>query len=130
MVSENAFDDAVKGVAGICHLASVLTFSNVADEVIPPTVKGTTNILASAGKESSVKSVVYTSSSTAALMPVADKVVHIKEDTWNDYAVKAAQEPNPDSFTVYAASKTEAELAFWKAAKDAKASFQVSYVQC
>ena len=38
MVDEGAFDDAVKGVSGICHTASVMTFSDKPDEVIPPVV--------------------------------------------------------------------------------------------
>lgn len=56
MVADGAFDEAVKGVCGICHVASILTFSNKASEVIPPTVKGALNILTSASKEPSVKS--------------------------------------------------------------------------
>ena len=38
MTAEGAFDEAVKGVSGICHVASVTTFSDKPDEVIPPTV--------------------------------------------------------------------------------------------
>ena len=35
MMAQGAFDDAVKGVGGICHMASVMTFSDKPDEVIP-----------------------------------------------------------------------------------------------
>ena len=38
MTADGAFDEAVKGVSGICHVASVTTFSDKPDEVIPPTV--------------------------------------------------------------------------------------------
>ena len=38
MIADNAFDAAVKGVDGICHMASVMTFSNKPDEVIPTVV--------------------------------------------------------------------------------------------
>ena len=38
MMSKNAFDEAVKGVDGICHLASVMNFSDKPDEVIPMVV--------------------------------------------------------------------------------------------
>ena len=38
MMAEGAFDEAVKGVSGICHMASVMTFSDKPDEVIPPVV--------------------------------------------------------------------------------------------
>ncbi|KAK4543890.1 hypothetical protein LTR36_004664 [Oleoguttula mirabilis] len=128
MVHEGAFDEAVKGVSGICHLASVLSFSSNPDEVIPPTVKGTLNILTSASKEPSVKSVVYTSSSTAALLPQPNKEIKVTKDTWDDAAVEAAYQPNPDAFTVYGASKTEAERAVWKAFKETKPPFQVATV--
>ncbi|KAI6856737.1 hypothetical protein KC334_g22200, partial [Hortaea werneckii] len=83
MMADTAFDESVKGVAGIAHLASILSFSNNPDEVIPPTVKGTLNILKSASKEPSIKSVVYTSSSTAVLLPEADKEITVTKDTWN-----------------------------------------------
>lgn len=35
MSADGAFDDAVKGVSGICHMATVTTFSDKPDEVIP-----------------------------------------------------------------------------------------------
>ena len=38
MMADNAFDDAIKGVSGVCHMASVMTFSNNPDEVIPTVV--------------------------------------------------------------------------------------------
>lgn len=62
MMADGAFDDAVQGVDGIVHMASVLTFSNKVDEVIPPSVKGALNILTSATKEPKIKSLVLTSS--------------------------------------------------------------------
>jgi len=128
MVADKAFDDAVKGVSGICHLASILTFSNVTEDVVPPTVKGTLNILTSASKEPSVKSIVYTSSSTAALLPCPNKEILVTKDTWDDEAVSIANSPNPDAFSVYGASKTEAERAFWKCIKETKAPFQAAAV--
>lgn len=38
MMADNAFDDAIKGVDGVCHMASVMTFSDKPDEVIPVVV--------------------------------------------------------------------------------------------
>ncbi|KAK0886970.1 hypothetical protein LTR02_017661 [Friedmanniomyces endolithicus] len=127
MVADGAFDDAVQGVSGIVHLASVVTFSDKFDEVVPPTVKGALNVLTSASKESGVKSVVYTSSSTAALTPVPNKKIVITADSWNEAAVNAAQnDPNVDPYSVYAASKTEGERAIWKAVGQTKPPFQVA----
>lgn len=38
MHADDAFKDAVKGVDGICHMGSVMSFSNKTDEVIPAVV--------------------------------------------------------------------------------------------
>lgn len=99
METDGAFDVAVKGVAGICHTASVMTFVDKPKEVIPtvvrharhatinratPThsqVKGATKIVTAALKEPSVKSLVYTSSSTAALLPKPNKHIEVTKDT-------------------------------------------------
>merc|ERR1711915_858645 len=128
MMADTAFDESVKGVAGIAHLASILSFSNNPDEVIPPTVKGTLNILKSASKEPSIKSVVYTSSSTAALLPEANKEITVTKDTWNQKAIEMAYQPDPNGFVVYGASKTMAEKAFWEAIEQTKPPFQTSAV--
>lgn len=88
MIADDAYTDAVKGVSGIVHLASIMTFSANPDEVIPPTVKSTLNVLKAASTEPKVKSFVYTSSSTAALSPVANEKIIVTKDTWNDAAVE------------------------------------------
>jgi len=88
MIADNAYTDAVKGVSGIVHLASILTFSSDPEEVIPPTVKGTLNVLEAATTEPKVKSFVYTSSSTAALSPITNKKIIVTKDTWNSAAVE------------------------------------------
>ena len=75
-----------------------------------------------------MKSLVYTSSSTATYMPQPDTVMTVTEDTWNDAAVKEAYEPNASPYVVYGASKTEAERAIWNAIKESKPHFQVSAV--
>ncbi|RMX90014.1 hypothetical protein D0869_00441 [Hortaea werneckii] len=128
MMADTAFDESVKGVAGIAHLASILSFSNNPDEVIPPTVKGTLNILKSASKEPSIKSVVYTSSSTAVLLPEANKEIAVTKDTWNQKAIDMAYQPDPNGYVVYGASKTMAEKAFWEAIEQTKPPFQTSAV--
>lgn len=61
--------------------------------------------MSAASKESGIKSVVYTSSSTAALIPQPDKVIKITKDTWDDAAVEEAK-TKPDAWNVYSASKT------------------------
>jgi nucleoside-diphosphate-sugar epimerase len=129
MIDEHAYDEAVKGVSGIVHLASVLTFSAVPDEVIPPSVKGTLNILKAATTEPKVKSLVVTSSSTAALIPVPNEKLTVTKDTWNEKVLETIRtNPSPSPYEVYAASKTEAEKALWKAVKETNPPFQVATV--
>ncbi|KAJ6500234.1 NAD-P-binding protein [Mycena vitilis] len=129
MVVDGAFDEAVKGASGILHVASVLTFSAKVDEVVTPTVKGTLEVLRSAAKEPGVKSLVYTSSSSACLLAETDKVIVITEDTWNESAVAEANvNSNPNPVVLYAASKTEAEKAVWQVVERTKPPFQVSAV--
>ena len=127
MMTDNAFDDAVKDVSGICHVASVMTFSDNPDEVIPTVVKGALNIMTAATREPSIKALVYTSSSTAALMPQPDKVIKVTKETWDDEAIERANS-NPNPWNVYSASKTQAELAVWKAVKETSLPFQVATV--
>ena len=95
MIDEHAYDEAVKGVSGIVHLASVLTFSNVPDEVIPGSVKGTLNILKAATTEPKVKSLVVTSSSTAVLIPEPNKKVVVTKDSWNEAVLERVRTSSP-----------------------------------
>ncbi|KAJ6516919.1 NAD-P-binding protein [Mycena vitilis] len=126
---DGAFDDAIKGVQGAVHLATIATFSEKFDEVVPPTVKGALEVLKAAAKEPGVKSVVYTSSSTAALLPSIGKKLVVTEDTWNESVVEEARtNPKADGFILYSASKTEAEKAVWKFVEDTKPHFQVATV--
>ncbi|KAJ7654079.1 NAD-P-binding protein [Mycena polygramma] len=129
MVADGAFDEAVKGVSGIVHLTSIVTFSTKVEEVVPPTVKGTIEVLKSAVKEPGVKSVVYTSSSAACLLAQPGKVIVVTEDTWNESAIaEAHNDPTPNPWVVYAARKTEAEKAVWQFVEQTKPHFQVSTV--
>ena len=127
MNADDAFDEAIKGVSGVCHMASVMTFSDNPDEVIPIVVKGALNALTAATKEPSIKAFVYTSSSTAALMPQPNKVIKVTKDTWDEDVI-AKSKSAPDSWNVYGASKTEAEKAIWKAVKETNPPFQVACV--
>lgn len=94
---EAAFDEAVKGVAGIVHVvccvwktklggpsdrglqASDVSLSPDPDTVIPNVVAGTLLVLKSAAKTPSVKSVVLTSSSAAVLIPQPNTKVEVDE---------------------------------------------------
>jgi nucleoside-diphosphate-sugar epimerase len=99
MIAEDAYDEAVKDVSGIIHVATILTFSADPETVIPPTVKGALNILKAASAEPKVRSLVYTSSSTAALSPIANTRIVVTKDTWNEAVLERVRaSSSPDSY--------------------------------
>ncbi|UPK89521.1 hypothetical protein LCI18_000456 [Fusarium solani-melongenae] len=123
LTAEGAFDEAVKGTSAVAHTASIMSFAPDPNDVIPQAIAFAENALKSAYKETSVKRFVLTSSSSAAVLSVPGAPgVEVLEDTWNEFAVKAAWAEPPYTpergGVVYAASKTEAEKAVWKYHKE------------
>lgn len=107
--------------------------SNDPNKVIPQVISTITGLLTSALNEptKSVKSFVYTSSSTAAFSQAEpNKKIIVTKDTWNDESVEQAwqDDPKPDGFIVYSASKTEGEKAVWKFVEEKKPALQVACV--
>jgi nucleoside-diphosphate-sugar epimerase len=129
---EHAFDDAVKGVSAIAHVASIGTFDPNPHNVVPPVVTSVTSLLDAANKQPSVKAFVYTSSVAAVTMPTPDNQGHLGSDTYNDLSIQLAWAPPPydpsRGFAVYMASKTEAEKALWKWVQDKSPQFTVNSV--
>ena len=115
---DGAFDQAVQDVDAVIHVASDTTFGTDPAQVIKPTVAGVLSILKSSKKAGTIKRFVYTSSSTAVCLPHPGKVITYTADDWDQEALDLAWAPPPynedRAFPVYAASKTEAEKAFWK----------------
>ncbi|XP_010113150.2 cinnamoyl-CoA reductase 1, partial [Morus notabilis] len=106
---------AVRGCAGVFHLASPCTVDKVHEpekEVLDPAIKGTINVL-TAAKEAGVGRVVVTSS-ISAMFPSprwpADKVRD--EDSWTDLDYCKQKE------LWYPMSKTLAEKAAWEFVKE------------
>lgn len=132
LAAPNAFDNAVKGVAAIAHLATISTLDPDPNKVIPQTVAGVTNILEAATKESSVKEFVFTSSIMAVTYPVPGNNTHVERDTWNEAAEQSAWAPPPyepeRAMPTYAASKVAAERELWKFAKERHVPFNVNVV--
>jgi nucleoside-diphosphate-sugar epimerase len=130
--ADGAFDEAVKGVSAIAHVASVLTFDSNPNNVIPQTVAGVTSILVSALRESSVKEVIFTSSLMASIFPVLGHEEIVDRNSWNEVAVKAAWAPPPydddRSNFVYAASKVAAEKALWHIVDEKKPHYTVNAI--
>ncbi|KAE8378519.1 hypothetical protein BDV26DRAFT_292186 [Aspergillus bertholletiae] len=128
-----AFDEAVKGAAGIVHVATPVMQFHDPHIAIPIAVNGTVNALASAAAEPTVRRVVVTSSSSAATSPQPNKVFSIDEKTWNEASVEAAWAPPPYKgyqrrLDVYAASKTQAEQAAWKFMEDKTPHFVLNTI--
>ncbi|KAM2065546.1 hypothetical protein ACFX16_028800 [Malus domestica] len=116
LLEEGSFDTVVDGCQGVFHTASPVQFS-VTDpqaELVEPAVKGTLNVLKSCAKFPTVKRVVLTSSMASVLVngkPLTSDVV--LDETW--YSDPLVCEKNE---RWYALSKTLAEEAAWKYAKE------------
>ncbi|PVF97742.1 NAD(P)-binding protein [Serendipita vermifera] len=129
ITTPGAFDEAVKGVEGIIHVASPLgeTEPDIDPQsLIDPAVNGTVEMLKSANKTGSgVKRVAITSSSSAVWNHLGKPV--FTEEDWNWPAVELVKEMGKasPSFLKYAASKTLAERAAWKFVEENSPSFDI-----
>lgn len=128
----HAFDEAVKGVSAIIHLATITTLDPDPAKVVPQTVAGAVGILEAAAREPSVKRVVYTSSIVAATFPAPGNDTLVQRDTWNDTATQLAYQPPPYGpaqwFFTYAESKVAAEKAVWKYVEENNPQFDVNVI--
>ncbi|KGO75977.1 NAD-dependent epimerase/dehydratase [Penicillium italicum] len=121
------------GVSGVAHVASDVTFSSNPEEVVPWVVRATHNVLEAASRYSDIKRVVLTSSALAAMFAEPNKEgIVVREDSWNDEAVKQAYNPDTPEYLTgissYAASKTEGEKAAWRWVEKNKPNFQFNTV--
>ncbi|KAK5726152.1 hypothetical protein LTR17_012967 [Elasticomyces elasticus] len=116
---KEALTTVLDGVSGVVHVgqqASDVSFSADPNKVIPYVLAATEAVLEAASRVKSVKRVVLTSSSAAAVIPQPGKGKHVlKQDTWNDASIQAAWDESTSAeirgFMIYAASKTEGERA-------------------
>ncbi|EFQ27463.1 NAD dependent epimerase/dehydratase [Colletotrichum graminicola] len=118
ITAPGAFDDAVKGVAVIAHIASPVDFSNTdAEQVLGAAVKGTLSILDSAVGEPGLKSFVYLSSIVAVRGngPRFEGRIVTEED-WNDDGEETLEKAGKDATgaQIYVASKVKGERALWE----------------
>ncbi|BCS01753.1 uncharacterized protein AKAW2_60017A [Aspergillus luchuensis] len=98
------FDEAIQDVQYVVHVASPLPDRN--SDLLIPAMQGTTSILESACKNSSIKKVVVTSS-ISSFMPLAGQPhgTVITEDTGVPYDAKQGISPLLDPMVQYRASK-------------------------
>ncbi|KAF4998724.1 hypothetical protein FGRMN_3050 [Fusarium graminum] len=118
IMADGAFDDAVKGVIAVAHLAAPVDFSNTdIDYVVGSSLQGTLGILKSATKEPGLKSFVYMSSIvTVRGSEPKDPNQGYSEEDWNDQIEDALAKAGKEAtgHQIYIASKTKAERAFWE----------------
>ncbi|KAI1459463.1 NAD(P)-binding protein [Annulohypoxylon moriforme] len=128
MLASGAFDEVVRGVSGLAHVATPVMISPDPNVVIPPVVDITTRILEAAAKEPGLKRVVLTSSCGACATLDGIQVFAIDSNTWNEAAIEAAYAPPPYEGmarieSVYHASKMRQEKEAWKWVGEHKPSF-------
>lgn len=105
ITKDGAFDEALKDVTYVVHLASPLAkpTENPEQDIIQPAIHGTNSILYSALKVPSVKRVVITASETS-VIPAAE--LSGSDKIWTpDHKVENPTGPYPNYFVAYAASK-------------------------
>jgi len=126
---ENAFDEHVKGVDAVVHIASPFHFKieDPEKDLIRPAVIGTTSLMNSAIKYgTSIKRIVLTSSFASIVNP-HDFPWTYKEDQWNTesprvYSEKGKDAPGGD---IYRTSKVRAEKAAWDLLEKHKPGFDL-----
>ena len=137
LAAENAFHEAIKGVSGVIHTASIHTFSDNLSDVSGPLVRGCENILEAALENPTVKKVVFTSSTGTAANPQPGIKFHIGRDTWNTVAIDLVKNTPLEKrgemgfewkMNVYRVAKVEAEKAVWNFVEQRKPTFGVNVV--
>lgn len=112
LLSEGSFDDAAEGADAIIHMASpfILSVRDAQKDLIKPAVMGTSNVLSSATKSSTVKKVVLTSSIAAVYGDNADlKDLGVDEFTEEYFNFSSSVKHQPYSY-----SKVMAEKEAWR----------------
>jgi nucleoside-diphosphate-sugar epimerase len=127
-----AVENAVKGVNGIIDVAVDSQLSSSPTPYIPNTIRRTLNILEASAKTSTVKSVVITSSSMAAIPWKSDVEYTISPTSYNEEFIKLAWDPtftDPSKlWMVYAAAKAQSEQAAWKFISENNVDFVLNTV--
>ena len=128
MLADGAFDDALKGITYVIHVASPLPQNTTSDwdaEIVAPAVGGTTNMLIAASKARTVKRIVITSSSAAVCAPEALFDPQYNKPFTANSVIPEVKPPYPNVFFAYSASKINALNATREFMKSEKPSFDV-----
>ncbi|KAK9715743.1 hypothetical protein RND81_06G186400 [Saponaria officinalis] len=117
LLEEGSFDKAIHGCCAVFHTASPVLFvtPNPQEDLIDPALKGTQNVLASCAKTPTVKRVIITSSTVAVTHGGRHVTPEtIVDETW--FSTPEGCKGIPGEW--YILSKTLAETAAWKYAKE------------
>lgn len=130
ITAPGAFDEAVKGVDAIAHLAAPvsLSFTEV-EPVLRAAEEGTSSLMESTTKEPSIKAMVLMSSIAAIRDRREGPYVYTEKD-WNDQMLSMVQElgNKAPSYHIYAASKVLSERVFWKFREEKKPKFTMTAI--
>ncbi|KAL6822660.1 hypothetical protein J3E69DRAFT_381851 [Trichoderma sp. SZMC 28015] len=128
-----AFDEAVKGVDGVIHVASPFTpkIEDNEKDLLIPAIQGTLQVLESTYKHApQVKRVIITAS-FASIVDVSkgfrEGYVYSEKD-FNPATYDEAKSPDADFGFAYCASKVLAEKAAWKFVEEKKPQFTVTVI--
>ncbi|KAL6802864.1 NAD(P)-binding protein [Trichoderma sp. SZMC 28013] len=86
----DAFDKAIEGVDGVAHIAMDMDMNPQNHAIIENTIKSNLQLLNAAAKESSVKSVVITSSLAACALPTTGTPYKIGNPRWHGIVLYGA----------------------------------------
>ncbi|KAI9792874.1 MAG: putative secondary metabolism biosynthetic enzyme [Piccolia ochrophora] len=133
MTVPGAFDEAVKGVHAILHMAApVINKASKPSELIRPTVDGAVGILNSAFAHAGpqLASLIFTSSAAAIINPEAKPPHTYNDESWNEVHEAQAAELGEDAslYAAYPAGKIGAERALWAFRESDKPSFAITTV--
>ncbi|KAL7928310.1 hypothetical protein V8C35DRAFT_285374 [Trichoderma chlorosporum] len=133
ITTPGAFDEAVKGVDGVIHVASPFK-ANIQDnekDLLVPAIEGTVQVLESTYKHApQVKRIVITAS-FASIVDLSkgfrDGYVYDEKD-FNPATYNEAKSKDTDFGFAYCASKVLAEKAAWKFVEENKPQFSVTVI--
>ncbi|KAL7782939.1 NAD dependent epimerase/dehydratase family protein [Trichoderma ceciliae] len=133
--SPGAFDEVLKGVDGVAHIAMNLNMDPQNHGIIEKTIQSNLQVLEAAAKEPTVKSVVITSSLAACALPTTGTPYKINSTTWNTAAIEQTAKPwnlegNPrwHGIVLYGASKARSEQEAFAWVREHKPAFSFNTV--
>lgn len=120
LAEEGSFDEAINGCTGVFHVATPMDFESKdpENEVIKPTINGVLDIMKACAK-SKVRRLVFTSSAGTVNVEAKQKPVYDESD-WSDLEFVRSVKMTG---WMYFVSKTLAEQAAWKYAKENNIDF-------